>query len=399
MTQFNDTSIKLNSLLSKKIRKDEGIFFTPKNARQIIINVIDKQLEKGFQINNILEPSFGSGEFLDDVKKYNANIIGVEKNETIFKNVNDKQTNCELYNKDFLTFSHDTKFDVIVGNPPYFVVNTKNKECMTGRGNIFVLFLYKCLTQHLKKDGILGFVLPTSFYNCKYYEPCRKYIANHCTILHLENIDVKYYETDQNTMILVLKNKVSKKKKYILDFDYNLCFSPYYIELQYLYKDSKTLEQLGFKVKTGEVVWNENKDKLDDEEGSLVIYSSNIVKNELILNNLKGEKKQYIKDCKKQISTGPAILVSRGYGNNYIFSYTKVNQGIKFYGENHINIIYPTTEESKKYIDVILRSFEDKRTQNFIKWYIGNGAISKSEMETILPIFLDEEEVELVFEE
>ena len=100
MTQFNDTSIKLNSLLSKKIRKDEGIFFTPKNARQIIINAIDKQLEKGFQINNILEPSFGSGEFLDDVKKYNANIIGVEKNETIFKNVNDKQTNCELYNKD-----------------------------------------------------------------------------------------------------------------------------------------------------------------------------------------------------------------------------------------------------------------------------------------------------------
>ena len=83
----------------------------------------------------------------------------------------------------------------------------------------------------------------------------------------------------------------------------------------------------------------------------------------------------------------------------YIFSYTKVNQGIKFYGENHINIIYPTTEESKKYIDVILRSFEDKRTQNFIKWYVGNGAISKSEMETILPIFLDEEEVELVFEE
>ena len=42
----------------------------------------------------------------------------------------------------------------------------------------------------------------------------------------------------------------------------NLNSRYYYIELQYLYKDSKTLEQLGFKVKTGEVVWNENKDKL-----------------------------------------------------------------------------------------------------------------------------------------
>jgi hypothetical protein len=46
---------------------------------RIIIDVIDKQVEKGFEINNILEPSFGSGEFLDDVKKYNANVIGVEK--------------------------------------------------------------------------------------------------------------------------------------------------------------------------------------------------------------------------------------------------------------------------------------------------------------------------------
>jgi hypothetical protein len=34
MSQFNATSLELNSFLSKKIRKDEGIFFTPKNARQ-----------------------------------------------------------------------------------------------------------------------------------------------------------------------------------------------------------------------------------------------------------------------------------------------------------------------------------------------------------------------------
>jgi hypothetical protein len=385
MSQFNPTSLELNSLLTKKTRKDEGIFFTPKNARQIIIDKIDKQVEKGFEINNILEPSFGSGEFLDDVKKYNVNVIGVEKNETIFNQV--KYKNYTLYNEDFLKFSCETKFDVIIGNPPYFVVDIKKKECMTGRGNIFVLFIYKCLTEHLNKNGLLAFVLPTSFYNCKYYEPCRRYIANNCTILYLENIDVNYYETDQNTMILIVKNKPSKHKKYILNFSDNLCFSPYYIEIQSLYSEAKTLEQLGFGVKTGEIVWNENKDKLDNEEGTLVIYSSNIVKNTLVLNNLKGEKKQYIKECSKQKSKGPAILVSRGYGNNYIFSYTKVEAGIEYYGENHINIIYPKTKESNVYIDVILRSFKDKRTANFIKWYVGNGAISKTEMETILPIF------------
>jgi adenine-specific DNA-methyltransferase len=52
---------------------------------------------------------------------------------------------------------------------------------MTGRGNIFVQFIYKCLTEHLKENGILAFVLPTSFYNCSYYSPCRNYIRNNCS--------------------------------------------------------------------------------------------------------------------------------------------------------------------------------------------------------------------------
>jgi adenine-specific DNA-methyltransferase len=385
MSDFSSISKELSSSISKEERKKQGIFFTPKNVRDLVISKIDEHISKP---KHILEPSFGSGEFLKDVQKYDCKVTGVEFNKIIFDKVSKEYKKNNIYNlvnTDFIKFSHDEKFDVILGNPPYFVTDDKNTECMTGRGNIFVMFIYKCLTEHLQKDGLLVFVLPTSFYNCKYYEPCRKYIREYTTILHVENVKAKYIDTSQDTMVLVIKNTPSQLKDYIIDFSSNICISPYQKRLKELMEESTTLEDLECNVKTGEVVWNQHKDKLDDEEGTLLIYSSNIIDNKLIFNNLLGdEKKQYIKDYKRKPSKGPAILVSRGYGNKYSFSYAVVDKGMEFYGENHINIITP---KNNYCLNTILKSFKDERTEEFIKLYTGNGALSKTEIETILPIF------------
>ena len=276
---------------------------------------------------------------------------------------------------------------------------------MTGRGNIFVLFLYKCLTQHLKTNGILAFVLPTSLYNCTYYEPCRKYIKENCEILFLQNINVSYYDTNQDTMILIIRNKKlpepgnpvlgTGNHKFIFETNDCIYFTPYYKELNKLVENSTTLSELGFIVKTGEVVWNEHKEILtdDEEEGTLLIYTSNIDKeNKLVLNNLKGEKKQYIKVGKDGINKKPikgaALLISRGYGNKYKLSYTEVEEGVEFFGENHINVIYKREgEDIKEQIEKIKKSLESENTNKFIKWFVGNGALSKTEIENVLPIF------------
>ena len=286
-----------------------------------------------------------------------------------------------LVNTDFLDYNSEP-VDLIVGNPPYFTVKIKNKECMTGHGNIYILFLYKCLTQHLKKNGVLAFVLPTSLYNSSYYEPCRKYIANNTTILAVEDLDVKYYDTSQKTMILIIQNKPSIRKPFIFKDSY---ISPYYKELNKLIKNTKTLKELGYQIKTGEVVWNQNKDKLSDT-GDLVIYTTNIVDNKLVLNNLKENKKQYIQGFERPITKGPAILVSRGYGNSYRFNFVVVGE-IEFYGENHINVIYPVNEQVP--ISQIKKSLEHPNTLQFIKYFVGNGALSKSELENVLPIVLN----------
>ena len=390
--EFREISHELNKILSKDIRQANGIFFTPNKARKIIY---DKLKEYLFIPKTVLEPSFGSGEFIQDtIDQYPlATIYGVEYNKIMFDHVNDsnKYKNAHIIHQDFLNYKSDP-VDLVIGNPPYFVTKQKNTKCMTGRGNIFVQFIYKCLTEHLKPDGILAFVLPTSFYNCSYYEPCRKYIQHHITILHIENIQVDYYDTKQDTMILILKNKkpILSSPDYILAYQNHVYITPYYKELQELFTGSTTLKELGFQVKTGEVVWNQHKEKLtkDSEEGTLLIYSTNIGSEKLELNMFKesSEKKQYIKNYNGTPISGKAFLVTRGYGNRYKFEYIYL-EDYTFYAENHINVITPRTTQANQSIERVNKSFTDPKMIKFIKMFVGNGALSKTELEEIVPIF------------
>jgi adenine-specific DNA-methyltransferase len=398
MKQFSELSNEINKKISKKNKQEEGIFFTPKDAR---IKMFDFLKELKIEPKTILEPSFGSGEFIIDLQtEYpSSKIFGVEKNKIIFENVCSNlklKKNTKLFNNDFLNYK-DKKVDLIIGNPPYFVTKNKNENCMTGRGNIFILFLYKCLTEHLNDNGVLAFVLPTSLYNCSYYEPCRKYISNNTTILIIEELNVNYYDTKQNTMFIILKKEKPLNSNYIFKINDNIYITPFYEKLKKLVDKTTTIKKLGFSVRTGTVTWNEHKDKLinDEDNGTLLIYSSNIIDCNLVINNLLGkEKKQYIKDIKKTKEKGPSILIYRGYGNKFEFKYLFIKDNIEFYAENHLNVIYPTIkdyniEEVKNKLNIIEKSFKNKKTEEFIKLFVGNGSLSKTEIETVLPIYLE----------
>ena len=382
--EFRSISHELHHILSKADRQAEGIFFTPKKQRDRLFEVLETHK---IRPSTVLEPSFGSGEFLYDVQERwsTATCVGVEFNKTIFNKFK-APPRCSVVNADFLTYKSEPAYDLILGNPPYFVVKEKDPACMTGRGNIFVQFIYKCLVQHLKPDGILAFILPTSFYNCSYYEPCRNYILKNTTVLYVENMDGGFYDTAQDTMLLVIKNTAlppSAQKPFFVLHGGSATITPKADAINTLLRGSTSLADLGLSVKTGEVVWNQHKEKLHDKTGTLVVYSSNIVKNKLALNNLKGEKKQYICGFTRPPVEGPALCVNRGYGNKFILSYVRIDAGVKFYGENHINVVTGPAAA----IDRLEKSFTDPRTSAFIRDFVGNGALSKTELEILLPVF------------
>lgn len=470
---FREASLKMNEAISKKERQDNGIFFTPKKARQLAFQKL-----KEFGLVNpqtILEPSCGTGEFLEDIAaEYpQASMVGVEKDPRVFKTLK-PLNNLQTLNEDFLLYK-GTQVDLVIGNPPFFVTKDKNINCMTGRPNIYVQFLYKSLTDHLKPNGFLAFILPTSFFNCTYYEPMRNYISHYCSIKFIQELDVSYHETSQDTMLMIIQNSPDPNMPYF--FKRNGCnfISPYYKELNELVKDTNTLNNLGFTVKTGDVVWNQEKDKLcdsPDDETTVIIYSSNIKNGSLVFDNISGtspkdkdgkykpihvplltateflkdlnllckiteseyiyensnlqfkkidnekdrkkfeaklkhvknlvtkvdyqqkgviwpgihEKKQYIKDFECDPVEGPAIVVNRGYGNVYDLNYAEVTLP-KFYAENHVNMILPKNEAAKAKIPDVLKSLGSDKTKKFIDWFVGKGAMSKTEVECVLPIF------------
>ena len=59
----------------------------------------------------------------------------------------------------------------------------------------------------------------------------------------------------------------------------------------------------------------------------------------------------------------------------------------KFYAENHVNMILAKTQETRDKIPMVLKSLGSNRTKKFIEWFVGKGAMSKTEVEHVLPIF------------
>ncbi len=68
---------------------------------------------------------------------------------------------------------------------------------------------------------------------------------------------------------------------------------PFYEQLNSLVQNSYTLQELGFNVKIGDIIWNQHKEKLSDS-GNLLIYSSNIVNNQLVFGNGALSKKEIL---------------------------------------------------------------------------------------------------------
>ena len=135
-------------------------------------------------------------------------------------------------------------------------------------------------------------------------------------------------ETKQETIIVFIKNKKPTENcEYSFNINNNVIFgSREDIEnIKRLYNNSTTLKNLGFNITVGNIVWNQVKNLLtDDNNNTRLIYSSDIENGNLVLKKYKNtEKKNYIN---KKGYRDIILVINRGYGvGKYNFNYAIIN--------------------------------------------------------------------------
>ena len=125
----------------------------------------------------------------------------------------------------------------------------------------------------------------------------------------------KYIETQQDTIVLIIKN-VSKKN--IDNNRWNLKISEFIIfgtcdkirQLNKIYLNSTNLKNYGFKVIVGNVVWNHVINIDYDSSKTTLIYSSDIKTNKFKMVNSQKILKR--KTGLKKGELKPLLLVNRG---------------------------------------------------------------------------------------
>jgi len=144
------------------------------NTKPSMIDFILKQ--KFFPKNrsiSILEPSSGSGSFIDVLKEHDYNKI------TAYE-IDKKYKNKENIIADFLKEKIDKKFDLIIGNPPFTSGKVSKsyygkKETEFKTRFIEMLFLEKSL-KLLKEDGKIIFIFPNRLFLDKRFNNILKII-------------------------------------------------------------------------------------------------------------------------------------------------------------------------------------------------------------------------------
>jgi len=132
MNNFDKLTLELTHKLTLNEKKQNGIYFTPQTAIKLLVDKIP------IKPKNILEPACGSGEFI--LYLNDKNITGIELNKTIYNKIKKKYNN--ILNINFLNYNKYNYHDLIIGNPPYYMIKTNyDSDLIYGRQNIYILFI------------------------------------------------------------------------------------------------------------------------------------------------------------------------------------------------------------------------------------------------------------------
>jgi methylase of polypeptide subunit release factors len=123
-----------------------------------------------------------------DIKDYSTERTKIMLSLLAAINGEDENFNFNIYTDNALTKEWDSKFDIIIGNPPYVHVRNMDNETKehltkwsvtkTGGTDLYLAF-FQIGIENLKPNGILGYITVSSFIQSLNGKGLRTYFQNH----------------------------------------------------------------------------------------------------------------------------------------------------------------------------------------------------------------------------
>ena len=210
-------------------------FYTPKS---LIFDIVKHLPDFPGDSIHILEPSVGAGNFIPYLceryrnKVIYLDVIDIDKNSLdLLKLLIGKQgyKNLKIHylQEDFLQYTSTTKYDLIIGNPPFGKVSDKSllklyktQALNQKTNNIFAFFIEH--SYHLGK--LVSLIVPKSFLSAPEFAATRNLIEQECDLqqiidfgekgfpgVKIETIMLLFAATKQHTKNIIVDSYITKE--------------------------------------------------------------------------------------------------------------------------------------------------------------------------------------------
>ena len=224
----------MNFKENETLTKLRGGYYTPAPIATFLTKWV--LLEKP---KHILEPSCGDGSFIRAVNGEHPRklqFIGVElleeeANKARYEASLNKHIKADIVNCDFLQWGLErldegSKFDAVVGNPPYIRYQYLNENdqklseqifkrynlTFTKHTNAWVPFVIASVDL-LKPGGRLAMVIPSELLHVLHAMSLRKFLLDKCSrILMIDPNELLFEDALQGTVLLMVERKINQTK-------------------------------------------------------------------------------------------------------------------------------------------------------------------------------------------
>jgi hypothetical protein len=207
---------------------EQGQFFTPHALCEAIINALKP--EPDFLIADL---TCGKGNFFNFLPN-EGNVYGTEIDFNVYQVCRFLYPDAQITNHDFIYYTTDERFDIIVGNPPF--------NFNTALGLSQWAYIVKS-QELLKYGGILCTIVPSSFLNDE-FQDWRKinYLNEHFHCVLQCQMPADAFDAEIETKLLILQKKGVRKDfnrynpKAFVSFEPETIYKEY---IQPIYEENK----------------------------------------------------------------------------------------------------------------------------------------------------------------